>query len=96
MFAPAAKLACGELGVQLTALTVPAEALGVQLALVAAPVPMLLQVAVKPVMIWPGLTTLGVLAPKAADMSDALAVTVNVAWSHGSGGVPLAVALQTW
>ena len=79
---PAAKLACGELGVQLTALMAPAETLGTQLALIAALAPMLVQVAVKPLMTWPGLTSAGVVAPKAADMSAALAVTVKVAVSH--------------
>ena len=96
MLLPAARLLCGELGVHTTLLTVPAETLGAQVALVAAPVPTLVQVAVKPVMTWPGLTTLGVVAPNAAAMSEALAVTVKVAWSHGSGGVPLAPDAHTW
>ena len=96
MFAPAARLVWGEAGVQLRALMVPAETDGAQLALMAAPVPTLVQVAVKPVMTWPGLTVLGVLVPSAAAMSVALAVTVRVAWSHGSGGVPLAPDAHTW
>jgi hypothetical protein len=48
MFAPAAKLACGDAGAQLKALMVPAETVGTQLALVAAFAPMLVHVAVKP------------------------------------------------
>ena len=82
MFAPAARLACGEVGAQLKALMVPAETVGTQVALVAALAPTLVQVAVKPLMTWPGLTTVGVVAPKAADMSAALAVTVKVAVSQ--------------
>ena len=82
MFAPAAKLACGEVGAQLKALMVPAETVGTQVALVAALAPTLVQVAVKPLMTWPGLATVGVVAPKAADMSAALAVTVKVAVSQ--------------
>jgi hypothetical protein len=93
MFAPAAKLVCGELGVQLRALMVPAETLGAQVALVAAFAPTFVQVAVKPVMTWPGLTTLGVVAPRAADMSAALAVTVKVAVSHT---VALGAGAHTW
>jgi hypothetical protein len=91
-----ARLACGEAGTQVKALMLPADTVGAQVALVAAPAPTLVQVAVKPVMTWPGLTTVGVAAPKAAAMSAALAFTVKVAWSQGSSGVPLAVALQTW
>ena len=93
MALPAAKLACGELGVQLKALMVPAETVGAQLALVAALTPVLVQVAVKPVMTWPGLTTVGVVAPKAADMSAALAVTVRTAVSHT---VAFGVGAHTW
>ena len=92
MLAPAAKLTCGEVGVQLKALMLPAETVGTQLALVAGLAPTLVQVAVKPVTTWPGLTTVGVVAPKAADMSAALAVTVKVAVSHTAG----VVALHTW
>ena len=78
---------------QLRALMVPADTLGAQVALVAAPAPMLVQVAVRPVMTWPGLTTAGVVAPKAADMSAALAVTVSVAVSHT---VAFGAGAQTW
>ena len=88
-----ARLACGEAGTQVKALMVPAETLGTQVALVAAPAPMLVQVAVRPVMTWPGLTTAGVVAPKAADMSAALAVTVRVAVSHT---VAFGAGAQTW
>ena len=93
MFAPTARLACGEVGVQLKALMVPAETLGTQVALVAALAPTFVQVAVKPVMTWPGLTTVGVVAPKAADMSAALAVTVRVAVSHT---VAFGAGAHTW
>ena len=93
MFAPAAKLACGEVGAQLKALMVPTLTLGAQVALVAAFAPTFVQVAVKPVMTWPGLITVGVVAPKAADMSAALAVTVRVAVSHT---VPLGAGAHTW
>ena len=93
MFAPAARLACGEVGAQLKALMVPADTLGAQLALVAAFAPTLVQVAVKPVMTWPGLTTAGVVAPSAADMSAALAVTLKVAVSHT---VAFGAGAQTW
>ena len=93
MFAPAAKLACGEVGVQLKALMLPAETVGAQVALVAAFAPALLQVAVKPVMTWPGLTTVGVVAPKAAAMSEALAVTLKVAVSQT---VAFGAGAHTW
>jgi hypothetical protein len=96
MVAAAAKLACGEAGTQAKALMVPAETVGTQLALMAGLAPMLVQVAVKPVRTWPGLTTVGVVAPKAACMSAALAVTVKVAVSQGSNGTPEAVAEHTW
>ena len=66
----------------MTALMVPAVTVGTQVALVAAFTPTLVQVAVKPVITWPGLTTAGVVAPKAACMSAALAVTVKVAVSQ--------------
>jgi hypothetical protein len=78
----AAKLVCGDVGVQFNALMVPADTVGTQVALVAALTPMLVHVAVKPFTTWPGLTTVGVAAPNDALMSDALAVTVNVAVSH--------------
>ena len=77
MLLPAARLLCGELGVHTTLLTVPAETLGAQVALVAAPVPTFVQVAVNPVKVCPGLTTLGVVAPNAADMSDCVLVYVQ-------------------
>ena len=93
MALPAAKLACGVAGTQLTALMVPAETVGTQVALVAAFTPTLVQVAVKPVMTWPGLTTAGVVAPKAACMSAALAVTVKVAVSQT---VAFGAGAQTW
>ena len=78
MALPAARLACGVVGTQLKALMLPALTLGAQLALIAALAPMLVQVAVKPVMTCPGLTTLGVVAPSAADMS----VVVTAAGKH--------------
>ena len=87
---PAAKLACGDAGAQLKALMVPAETVGAQVALVAALAPTFVQVAV---MTWPGLTTAGVVAPKAADMSAALAVTVKVAVSQT---VALGAGAHTW
>ena len=93
MALPAARLACGVVGTQLKALMLPALTLGAQLALIAALAPMLVQVAVKPVMTCPGLTTLGVLLPSAADMSAALAVTVKVAVSQT---LALGAGAQTW
>jgi hypothetical protein len=78
MFAPAAKVVCGELGEQLKALMLPTLTLGTQLAAVAVLALMLVQVAVKPVITWPGLTTVGVVAPKVADMSVAPESTAAV------------------
>ena len=57
---------------------VPADTVGTQVALVAAPASTLVQVAVKPVMTWPGLTTAGVVAPKAACMSAATTCTFTL------------------
>ena len=72
---------------------VPADTVGTQVALVAVEPLMLVQVAVRPVMIWPGLTTAGVAAPRAADMSAAPAVTVRVAVSQM---VAFGAGAQTW
>ena len=93
MALPAAKLACGLAGTQVKALMAPAETVGTQVALVAALTPTLLQVAVKPAITWPGLTTVGVVALKAADMSAALAVTVKVAVSQT---VAFGAGAHTW
>ena len=80
------------MGAQPKALMVPTLTLGAQVALIAALAPMFVQVAVKFAITWPGLTTLGV-APRAADMSAALAVTVKVAVSQT---VALGAAAHTW
>jgi hypothetical protein len=74
----------------------PALAVGTQLAAVAeaAAEALFVQVKVSPVKACPGETTVGVPL-KAALMSAAEAVTVKVASSHGSGGVPEAPGAQT-
>ena len=78
----------GGTGVHWMLLTVPPPVtVGTQVAPIAMPAALLLQVAVKPIKTWPGLTTVGVVAPKAADMSAALAVTVNMAVSQMAGVV---------
>ena len=82
MFAPAAKVVCGELGEQLNALMLPTLTLGTQVAAVAGLALMLVQVAVKLVMTCAGLTTVGVVAPRVACMSEALAVTSTLAVSQ--------------
>ena len=68
-------------GTQTILLIVPALTVGTQVAPVAeaAAVALLVQVSVRPVKLCPGDTTVGVVAPKAALMSAALAVTVKVA-----------------
>jgi hypothetical protein len=95
MLALSANVADG-LVTQTKSVMVPTLTLGAQVALIAVAGPKLVHVAVKPVITCAGLTTVGVVAPKAADMSATVAVTVKVAWSHGSSGVPVALALQTW
>ena len=69
--------------VHTTLLTVPPPVtVGTQVALTATPAVLLVQVAVRPVNTWPGLTVVGVVKPKAADMSAAVAVTVKTAVSQ--------------
>ena len=60
----------GGAGVQLSALMVPALAVGAQVALVAPLGPLLVQVRVNQVNAWPGRTIVGVLVPNAGTMSE--------------------------
>jgi hypothetical protein len=87
--APVARVACGEVGTQLKALIVPTLTVGTQLALVAVLALMLVQVAVKPVRTWPGLTTVGVLTPRATLMSESVANSETATDPEHAGVVPV-------
>ena len=90
MLSPEATLT-GVTGAQTKLLTVPTSTVGTQVELVADEGPALAQLKVKPVRLWPGLTTDG-MVPNAALTSAISPVTVRVAVSQA---VVLGAGAQT-